>query len=70
MGWEHSQVENVEQILVLARAAIAAGADGIFMECHPDPDKALSDSTTSLPLEKVGSIVGELLRIYRAVHGS
>jgi len=33
------------------------GADGIFMECHPNPEKALSDSTTSLPLELVKPII-------------
>lgn len=52
-----------EQIVVLARAAVAAGADGIFMECHPDPDKAKSDSATALPLEKVKGIVENLLAI-------
>lgn len=56
-----------EQILVLARAAVAAGADGIFMECHPDPDKALSDAATALPLDQVKGIVEKLLRIRRAV---
>jgi 2-dehydro-3-deoxyphosphooctonate aldolase (KDO 8-P synthase) len=56
-----------EQILVLAKAAIAAGADGIFMETHPDPSKALSDSATSLPLEQIKSIVDQLLRIYEVV---
>ena len=56
-----------EQILVLARAAIAAGADGIFMETHPFPDKALSDSATSLPLDKIKEIVEQLLRIYEVV---
>jgi 2-dehydro-3-deoxyphosphooctonate aldolase (KDO 8-P synthase) len=56
-----------EQILVLARAAIAAGADGIFMETHPEPEKALSDSATSLPLDQIKSIVEQLLRIYEVV---
>lgn len=56
-----------DQILVLAKAAIAAGADGIFMETHPDPDRALSDSATSLPLEQIKSIVEQLLRIYEVV---
>jgi 2-dehydro-3-deoxyphosphooctonate aldolase (KDO 8-P synthase) len=56
-----------EQILVLARAAIAAGADGIFMETHPDPDKALSDPATSLPLDQIKGIVEQLLRIYEVV---
>lgn len=56
-----------EQILVLARAAVAAGADGIFMECHPTPEKALSDASTALPLDQVGKIVGSLLKIRRAI---
>ena len=56
-----------EQILVLARAAIAAGADGIFMETHPNPDKALSDAATSLPLDQIKGIVEQLLRIYEVV---
>jgi 2-dehydro-3-deoxyphosphooctonate aldolase (KDO 8-P synthase) len=56
-----------EQILVLAKAAVAAGADGIFMECHPIPEKALSDSATALPLHSVKSVVEKLLKIRRAV---
>jgi 2-dehydro-3-deoxyphosphooctonate aldolase (KDO 8-P synthase) len=56
-----------EQILVLARAAVAAGADGIFMECHPNPEQALSDSATALPLGQVRDIVGKLLKIRQAV---
>ncbi len=53
-----------EQILVLAKAAVAAGADGIFMEVHPTPDQAKSDPTTCLQLEKVKAIVEQLLKIY------
>jgi 2-dehydro-3-deoxyphosphooctonate aldolase (KDO 8-P synthase) len=56
-----------EQILVLAKAAIAAGADGVFMETHPNPDKALSDAATSLPLDQIKEIVAQLLRIYEVV---
>ena len=56
-----------EQILVLARAAIAAGADGLFMECHPEPDKALSDASTSLELSKIGPIIEQLLKVKEAV---
>lgn len=55
-----------DQILVLAKAAMAAGADGVFLECHPTPEKALSDSATSLPLEQVPVIIDQLLRIYEA----
>lgn len=56
-----------EQILVLAQAAVAAGADGIFMETHPDPSKAKSDAATALPLNEVKAIVEKLLKIKRAL---
>lgn len=56
-----------EQILVLARAAVAAGADGIFMEAHPRPDQALSDASTSLNLSEIGAIVKKLLTIKKAI---
>jgi 2-dehydro-3-deoxyphosphooctonate aldolase (KDO 8-P synthase) len=56
-----------EQILVLARAALAAGADGLFMEVHPNPDKALSDAATSLPLAEAPMIIEKLLKIYEVV---
>ena len=56
-----------EQIVTLAKAAVAAGADGIFMECHPNPEKALSDSATALPLAQVKSIVDTLLKIKAVV---
>lgn len=56
-----------EQILVLARAAVAAGADGIFMECHPNPDQAKSDASTSLELNKIKAIVESLLKIKEAL---
>lgn len=56
-----------EQIFVLAKAAVAAGADGIFMECHPNPEKALSDAATALPLGSVKKIVEQLLKIRRVV---
>ncbi len=56
-----------DQILVLAKAAIAAGADGVFMECHPNPEKALSDASTSLPIDQVPAIIDQLLKIYRVV---
>lgn len=56
-----------EQIVVLARAAVAAGADGVFLETHPDPDKALSDKATAIELSKVSRIVGDLLKIKKAI---
>ena len=51
----------------LARAAIAAGADGIFLEIHPDPDSALSDGPNSLPFEQVESLLIVLKEIHRIV---
>lgn len=56
-----------EQIVTLARAAVAAGADGIFMECHPEPEKAKSDSATALPIDQVKNIVEKLLAIKAVV---
>lgn len=55
-----------EQIFTLAKAAAAAGADGFFMEAHPNPPEALSDATNQLPLEKVNELVRCILRIKEA----
>ena len=56
-----------EFVAPLARAAIAAGADGIFLEIHPDPGLALSDGPNSLPLEHVEPLLIALKEIYRVV---
>ena len=50
-----------EFIPVLARAAMAAGVSGLFMETHPDPEKALSDGPNAWPLDRMQSLL-ELLR--------
>ena len=52
----------------LARAAVAAGIDGVFMETHPDPDKALSDGPNSWPLDHMSSLLQQLLTIHSAVN--
>lgn len=52
---------------ILARAAIAAGADGIFLEVHPDPDRALSDGPNALPLDAVKPLLLELKAIQRVL---
>jgi 2-dehydro-3-deoxyphosphooctonate aldolase (KDO 8-P synthase) len=54
----------------LARAAVAAGADGVFMEMHPDPDKALCDGPNSLPLEQVPGLLRQLKNIRDAVRAA
>ena len=46
-----------EFIPVLARAAIAVGVSGLFMETHPDPDKALSDGPNAVPLGQIESLL-------------
>ena len=52
-----------EMVPVLARAAAAAGVAGIFMECHPDPAKAMSDGPNSWPLHKVSALIKQLVEI-------
>jgi len=53
-----------EYVPVLASAAVAAGADGVFMEVHPDPDKALCDGPNSLPLTLVESLLVRLKSLW------
>ena len=52
---------------ILARAAVAAGADGMFIETHPDPEKALSDAATQLPLDRLETVVKGCLAIRAAL---
>ena len=56
-----------EFIPVLARAATAVGIAGLFMETHPDPDKALSDGPNAVPLAKIGALLETLVSIDRSV---
>jgi 2-dehydro-3-deoxyphosphooctonate aldolase (KDO 8-P synthase) len=48
---------------VLARAAVAAGADGVFLEVHPDPDQALCDGPNSLALDTLSGLLSDLKAI-------
>ena len=57
-----------EYVPLLARAACAAGADGFFMEVHPDPDRALCDGPNSLYLQDAEKLIVELARIKKAVN--
>ncbi len=52
-----------EMIGMMAKAGVAIGVDGIFMETHPDPAHALSDGANMLPLDKAESLLEELIRI-------
>ena len=56
-----------EFVPVLARAAIAVGIAGIFMETHPDPDKALSDGPNAWPLDRMASLLETLVAIDQTV---
>jgi 2-dehydro-3-deoxyphosphooctonate aldolase (KDO 8-P synthase) len=56
-----------EFVPVLARAAVAAGVSGVFMETHPDPDKALSDGPNAWPLARMEPLLTTLVELDRAV---
>ena len=55
---------------MLARAAVAAGCNGLFIEVHPEPAKAKSDAACMLPLERLEPLLDGVLAIRRAVHGN
>jgi 2-dehydro-3-deoxyphosphooctonate aldolase (KDO 8-P synthase) len=52
---------------VLAKAALAAGANGLFIETHPRPDKALSDGPNMIPLAEMPALLKSVLRVFNAV---
>lgn len=54
---------NRAMVPILARAAVAGGCDGVFLECHPDPDKALSDGPNQVRLTDVPKLVEQLVRL-------
>jgi len=53
----------------IVKAAVAAGADGVFLEVHPDPDKAKSDAANSLALSDAPELLASLKRIHEALAG-
>ncbi len=59
-GQGHASGGQREFVPVLARAAVAAGVAGLFMETHPDPDKALSDGPNAWPLDRMESLLTTL----------
>ncbi|MFM7547793.1 MAG: 3-deoxy-8-phosphooctulonate synthase [Cyanobacteriota bacterium] len=58
-----------EFVAPLARAAMAVGVDGLFVEVHPDPDNALSDGPNMVPLHRLEPLLEQLLAIRSAVTG-
>ncbi|MGB6105109.1 MAG: 3-deoxy-8-phosphooctulonate synthase [Pusillimonas sp.] len=59
-----------EFVPILARAAVAVGVAGLFMETHPNPDQALSDGPNAVPLDQIESLLDTLVNIDRYVKGS
>jgi 2-dehydro-3-deoxyphosphooctonate aldolase (KDO 8-P synthase) len=59
-----------EFIPALARAAVAAGIAGLFMETHPDPARAKSDGPNSWPLDSLETLLTVLVTLDRAVKGT
>ncbi|MGB0409486.1 MAG: 3-deoxy-8-phosphooctulonate synthase [Opitutales bacterium] len=56
-----------EYVPALARAALAAGAKGVFLETHPDPSRAISDAASQIPLDELPELVESLIRVWQAV---
>jgi 3-deoxy-7-phosphoheptulonate synthase len=56
-----------DHVLAMARAAVAAGADGLLVEVHPDPDHALSDGAQSLKPEQFSELMEQVRRVAQAV---
>jgi 2-dehydro-3-deoxyphosphooctonate aldolase (KDO 8-P synthase) len=53
----------------MAQAAVAAGADGVFMETHEDPEIALCDGPNMIPMDEVGALMARLKTIHQTVRG-
>ena len=56
-----------EFVPVLAKAALAAGAAGVFLETHPEPEKAISDAASQVPIGELGGLLDELVKVWSAV---
>lgn len=59
---------NREYVEYLAKAAIAVGVDGLFMETHPNPDDAWSDGPNMVVLDKMEAMLEKLIKVYEAVN--
>lgn len=60
---------NRDAIPALTRAALAVGVNALFMEVHPDPDRALSDAATQWPLDRAEALLERGLAVWRAARG-
>jgi 2-dehydro-3-deoxyphosphooctonate aldolase (KDO 8-P synthase) len=66
-GATDSSAGERQFVPTLSKAAIAAGADGLFIETHPEPEKALCDGPNSMPLDEMEGLLTTLLAIKKAV---
>jgi 2-dehydro-3-deoxyphosphooctonate aldolase (KDO 8-P synthase) len=68
-GAGHASSGQSEFVPALARAAVAAGCDGVFMEVHPDPENAPSDGPNMITPAQLKTLLGQITRIRRALEG-
>ena len=61
---------NREYVEPLAKAAIAVGADALFFEVHPEPDKAMSDGPNMVQLDEMENILQRIVKVYDAIHST
>ena len=69
-GGQGKSAGRPDRAALLARAAVAAGVDALFLECHPEPARAASDAATALPLEEVPQILQQAASIAEALNSS
>lgn len=67
-GLGNASAGNKEMAPVLAKAAVAAGVDGLFLEVHTDPENAKSDKATIMPIEWVHNLLIDCQKIYNIIH--
>ena len=66
-GDERGSAGRPDRAAMLARAAVAAGVHAIFVECHPQPQRAMSDAATCLPLDSMDHLLRQLVAIRDAI---
>ena len=59
---------NREMVPYLIRAALAVGVDGLFLEVHPNPEKAISDAANQIRLSDINNVLSQAVRIHELVH--
>ena len=67
-GGQEQTAGRPDRASLLARAATAAGADALFIECHPDPPSAASDSSTMQSLDKMPLLISSTADIYNSLN--